>query len=439
MPARLIGRFNAALERRIPEQRLFLRSDSETRFIRLRPVTQAVAMAGFSLLLAWTIVATAILLMDSIGSGSAREQARREQANYEARLDALSVERDQRAQEAVAAQERFALAMRQVSAMQSALLASEERRKELETGIGVIQATLRRTMGERDQALARVTELAAVASEGPQTAASAAPSGADVADTLGVLTAALGRTAAERDAMAELADAAKSEADEVAYEKRLLEERHDEIFASLEEAVTISMAPLDKMFSSAGLDPDDLIEQVRRGYSGQGGPLGPLVPPVAAGSDDSAERAGRILEGLDRMNLYRLAVEKAPFAMPLKTSFRYTSGFGRRWGRAHEGIDMAGALGSPVYATAEGTVVHAGWESGYGNMVEIRHEFGLATRYGHLSKVRVEVGQRVSRGDRIGDMGNTGRSTGTHLHYEVRTGGTAVNPMTFIKAANNVF
>ncbi|MCC6756211.1 MAG: peptidoglycan DD-metalloendopeptidase family protein, partial [Solirubrobacterales bacterium] len=370
MPARLIGRFNAALERRIPEQRLFLRSDSETRFIRLRPVTQAVAMAGFSLLLAWTIVATAILLMDSIGSGSAREQARREQANYEARLDALSVERDQRAQEAVAAQERFALAMRQVSAMQSALLASEERRKELETGIGVIQATLRRTMGERDQALARVTELAAVASEGPQTAASAAPSGADVADTLGVLTAALGRTAAERDAMAELADAAKSEADEVAYEKRLLEERHDEIFASLEEAVTISMAPLDKMFSSAGLDPDDLIEQVRRGYSGQGGPLGPLVPPVAAGSDDSAERAGRILEGLDRMNLYRLAVEKAPFAMPLKTSFRYTSGFGRRWGRAHEGIDMAGALGSPVYATAEGTVVHAGWESGYGNMVE---------------------------------------------------------------------
>ena len=439
MPARLIGRFNAALERRIPEQRLFLRSDSETRFIRLRPVTQAVAMAGFSLLLAWTIVATAILLMDSIGSGSAREQARREQANYEARLDALSVERDQRAQEAVAAQERFALAMRQVSAMQSALLASEERRKELETGIGVIQATLRRTMGERDQALARVTELAAVASEGPQTAASAAPSGADVADTLGVLTAALGRTAAERDAMAELADAAKSEADEVAYEKRLLEERHDEIFASLEEAVTISMAPLDKMFSSAGLDPDDLIEQVRRGYSGQGGPLGPLVPPVAAGSDDSAERAGRILEGLDRMNLYRLAVEKAPFAMPLKTSFRYTSGFGRRLGRAHEGIDMAGALGSPVYATAEGTVVHAGWESGYGNMVEIRHEFGLATRYGHLSKVRVEVGQRVSRGDRIGDMGNTGRSTGTHLHYEVRTGGTAVNPMTFIKAANNVF
>lgn len=434
-----MSRFNAALERRLPEQRLFLRSDTETRFIRLRPLTQAVALSGFSVLLAWTIVATAILLMDSIGSGSAREQARREQANYEARLDALSVERDQRAAEAVAAQERFALALRQVSAMQSALLASEERRKELETGIGVIQATLRRTMTERDTAIARVSELAAAATEGPAPAASGATTSQDAAETLGFLTAALGRTAAERDAIAELADAAKREADEIAYEKRLLEERHDEIFASLEEAVTISMAPLDKMFSSAGLDPDDLIEQVRRGYSGQGGPLGPLAPPIAPGDDASAERAKRILEGLDRMNLYRLAVEKAPFALPLRSSFRYTSGFGRRWGRMHEGIDMAGTMGSPVYATADGTVTHAGWESGYGNMVEIRHDFGIVTRYGHLSKVRVEKGQRVSRGERIGDMGNTGRSTGTHLHYEVRTGGTAVNPMTFIKAANNVF
>lgn len=390
-------------------------------------------------MLAWTIVATAILLMDSIGSGSAREQARREQATYEARLDALSVERDKRAEEALAAQERFALALGQVSAMQSALLASEERRKELETGIGVIQATLRRTMTERDASNRRVAELAAAASEGPQQSANGAAAGEDLAETLGFVTAALGRTAIERDAIAEIADSAKAEADEIAYEMKLLEERHDDIFASLEEAVTISMAPLDKMFASAGLDPDDLLGQVRRGYSGQGGPLGPLAPMIPPGGDADAERAERILEGLDRMNLYRLAVEKAPFAMPLKTSFRYTSGFGRRWGRMHEGIDMAGADGSPIYATADGTVVHAGWESGYGNLVTIRHDFGIETRYAHLSKVRVTAGQKVSRGDKIGDMGNTGRSTGTHLHYEVRTGGSATNPMTFIKAANNVF
>jgi murein DD-endopeptidase MepM/ murein hydrolase activator NlpD len=84
-------------------------------------------------------------------------------------------------------------------------------------------------------------------------------------------------------------------------------------------------------------------------------------------------------------------------------------------------------------------VTHAGWSSGYGNLVKIQHEFGIETRYAHQSKIRVKVGQRVSRGERIGDMGNTGRSTGTHLHYEVRIGGNPVNPMTYIKAARDVF
>jgi murein DD-endopeptidase MepM/ murein hydrolase activator NlpD len=434
-----MSRLNAALERRLPEQRLFLRSDTETRFIRLKPATQAVALAGTSVVLAWSIVASAILLMDSIGSGSARQQAQRAQAAYEQRLDALSRERDLRAEEATAAQERFAVALEQVSAMQSKLLASEERRKELETGIGVIQTTLRRTMTERDGARTTAAELTAAAAGTGANLPKGGTSAEDVSETLDFVTAALGRTASERDAMARSASDAAAAADEIAYEKKLLEERHDEIFTQLEEAVTISMAPLDKMFASAGLDPDNLLAQVKRGYSGQGGPIGPLMPSIGAGADPDSARAANILEGLDRMNLYRIAVEKAPFAMPLKSSFRYTSGFGRRWGRMHEGIDMAGSMGSPIYSTGDGTVVFAGVESGYGNLVRIKHDFGLETRYGHLSKIRVTVGQKVSRGDRIGDMGNTGRSTGTHLHYEVRTNGSAVNPMTFIKAANNVF
>ena len=105
----------------------------------------------------------------------------------------------------------------------------------------------------------------------------------------------------------------------------------------------------------------------------------------------------------------------------------------------HAGVDFAGARGTPIYATADGVVTHAGWQSGYGRLVKIQHQFGIETRYAHQSKIRVKVGQRVSRGQRIGDMGNTGRSTGTHLHYEVRVGGKAVNPMIYIKAANDVF
>ena len=90
-------------------------------------------------------------------------------------------------------------------------------------------------------------------------------------------------------------------------------------------------------------------------------------------------------------------------------------------------------------ATGDGLVTFAGRQSGYGNLIKIEHALGTETRYGHLSKINVKVGQKVSRGSLIGAMGNTGRSTGPHLHYEVRVNGKAVNPMSFIKAAQNVF
>ena len=126
-------------------------------------------------------------------------------------------------------------------------------------------------------------------------------------------------------------------------------------------------------------------------------------------------------------------------AMPVKSAFRYTSPFGRRWGRLHAGIDMAGPVGTPIYATGEGVVIFAGWQRGYGNLIKIQHELGTETRYGHLNSIAVRQGQRVSRGDTIGGMGSTGRSTGTHLHYEIRVGGRPINPMTYIRAAQNVF
>jgi murein DD-endopeptidase MepM/ murein hydrolase activator NlpD len=116
-----------------------------------------------------------------------------------------------------------------------------------------------------------------------------------------------------------------------------------------------------------------------------------------------------------------------------------TSGFGIRTdpfrGRAamHPGIDLAGPLGTPVYATADGVVDRSEWNNGgYGNLIEIDHGQGIQTRYGHLSQRIAQSGQRVRRGDLIGLMGSTGRSTGSHLHYEVRVAGQAINPIPFV-------
>ncbi|WP_439148955.1 DUF5930 domain-containing protein [Sulfitobacter sp.] len=440
MRTRLAIKIHTVLERFFPERRVFLKSDTDTRFVRLRPSTQLVALTGSTALIAWAIVATAIVLMDSIGSGNFREQAKRDQSTYQARLSDLSAQRNGRAEEAVAAQERFNAALKQISLMQSELLQSETRRRELETGIEVIQNTLRSTMMDREIARDQVAQL-----EGAEGGSAARNNAASSAPT-SILADALARTAAERDQVIVDARDALVEAEELTQKLAIMQDQNDAIFRQLEEAMTVSVAPLDRMFRNAGMPTDRMLETVRRGYSGQGGPMMPLTFSTR-GEEPSADtmRANRLLNQMDRLNLYRLAAQKAPFANPVKNAFRFTSQFGFRRDpktggrRMHSGVDFAAPSGTPLYATADGVVTNAGWGSGYGRLVKIQHEFGVETRYAHMSKIRVKVGQRVSRGQHIGDMGASGRVTGVHLHYEVRVGGKAVNPMIFIKAANDVF
>ncbi|WP_171099718.1 DUF5930 domain-containing protein [Ruegeria sp. HKCCD7255] len=442
MRTRLAIKLHALLERIFPERRVFLKSDSDTRYIRLSSETQVIAVTGVAVMVGWTAVATSILLMDSIGSGNFRDQAKRDQATYQERLNVLSAERDARAVEALAAHDRFNAALEQVSAMQSELLASENRRRELETGIEVIQTTLRATMKQREEARAELAKMQQLTeADAPFMMAAANP------EQMAFMTDALARTALERDAIAADAQGALEQRAELELEIRLMQERSDEIFRQLEEAMVISVEPLDKMFRQAGMPTDRIIEEVRRGYSGMGGPLTPLSFSTRGESELTPDqiRANTLLQQMDQLNLYRIAAEKAPFASPVNAAVRYTSGFGTRRDpktggrRMHNGADFAGSPGTDIFATADGVVTHAGWQSGFGRLVRIRHAFGIETLYAHNTSIRVKVGQRVSRGDHIADMGSTGRSTGTHLHYEVRVNGKPVNPMTYIKAARNVF
>jgi murein DD-endopeptidase MepM/ murein hydrolase activator NlpD len=130
-----------------------------------------------------------------------------------------------------------------------------------------------------------------------------------------------------------------------------------------------------------------------------------------------------------------------PSVQPVQR-LQFTSNFGirsdpfRGTAAMHAGVDIPGPVGTPIYATADGVISHAARQGGYGNMVEINHGKGIATRYGHLSKILVSDGVRVTRGQLIALMGSTGRSTGPHLHYEVRIDGHAVNPVPFLTTAD---
>ena len=127
-----------------------------------------------------------------------------------------------------------------------------------------------------------------------------------------------------------------------------------------------------------------------------------------------------------------------PSRMPVEGA-ALTSGYGMRWHpvlggrRQHKGVDLAEPTGTPVYATADGVISKAEWFSSYGLFISVEHGADIQTRYGHLSRLNVEAGQQVHKGDLIGYVGSTGRSTGPHLHYEVRIAGTAVNPIPYLQ------
>lgn len=186
----------------------------------------------------------------------------------------------------------------------------------------------------------------------------------------------------------------------------------------------------------------DSLSGGTEGGVGGGSPLedGDEAPDGVLPVDQMSDRAARLDQTLDavqdKLQERLLWISSTPAIAPVKGIL--TSGFGFRsdpmtHGRGvHQGVDIAAASGQPVRASADGIVMRADDTGGYGNAVFLAHGFGVTTRYGHLSRLEVRPGQRVKRGDVIGRVGSTGRSTGPHLHYEVRIDGEAVNPLAYI-------
>lgn len=209
-------------------------------------------------------------------------------------------------------------------------------------------------------------------------------------------------------------------------------------------AIESGLADIDGSLQAAGLGVNSLLRRVRRDKekTGVGGPFIPAPMP---------QKGNRVNISLVSLNqrldkLYDLtALQNAlPIGKPI-SRIRVTSPFGAREDpfqgvpARHEAVDLGGMTGEPIHATAPGKVLRAGRWGWYGNMVEIDHGLGFRTRYAHMDKIFVSKGDAVRTGDQIGTVGSTGRSSGSHLHYEIRVRGYAVDPMSFMKAERNVF
>ena len=437
------GRSERFFQKVIPPRQILIKTNGTTHFVNLKSSTQVGVSLIVFLIVAWSIISIAIVAMDNLGAGNFREQALRDQENYQLRLISLAEERDIQLDSSRLAQVKFEEALNHISFLQEELMEAEIERKELNAALTLLKNKLDVSRIEEKKAKNNLDQLKQVAnSEAPKN--TSLNFSVDMeAGKESLLAKVLSETAKQRDALEDEANNARLSVKNIEREMKLVEQRNEQIFRLIEEALSVSVGPLDKMFRSAGVNPESVIKTIRQGYRGYGGHNLSFTDEDGETAfvtyDENLEKASRILKNLDELNLYRIAIEKYPFYHPVQTASRFTSGYGPRWGRMHNGTDFAAPHGTPIRSTADGVVTYVGWQSAYGRLIKIKHDFGIETRYAHLSKFRVKKGQRVSRGQHIGDMGNTGRSTGTHLHYEIRIGGKPINPMKYIKAAKNVF
>jgi murein DD-endopeptidase MepM/ murein hydrolase activator NlpD len=399
------SRTRAFFDRIFPERQIYHRSGGTVRYVSLSPGKQALLALSAVGLAGWCVYATANTLLDGPQNGGS--EIERERAKYDRWLN------ESRAQ-AAASQALLEERTRQFDrATQDFETRHEVLRSLLEyAGGNGLQLAAQRPL-ERDGA--RMIMGASIDEAEPR------QSRAVTSEPYQVTTVGF-RARGER-----------LEADQ----ERTLSELEDQVVEQSETVRGVLRLTGVSMASLTG-DGDEPVG-------------GPLVPQdfVAYLRDSGlnpafAERVAQVAARVTESRRLGDIAGSTPLAPPVAVDYRETSGFGSRidpfTGRTayHGGLDMAAFERAPVVATSPGTVVFAGSRSGYGNTVEIDHGHGFKTRYGHLRDIQVQRGDHVAIGQRVGSMGSTGRSTATHLHYEVWFRGRQVDPINFLRAGRYV-
>ena len=224
-----------------------------------------------------------------------------------------------------------------------------------------------------------------------------------------------------------------------------LREAQSELLERLADSTNSEVDRLTKILASTGIKVNEMMQKAAGVAIAQGGPFEPASKNGSISEDEAFDQA--LINAnyrLDRLETLQKLTRSLPLASPLDYYY-VSSRYGRRKdpinGKSamHRGVDFGAKHRAIVYATAPGKVTYAGWKGRFGRLVTIDHGNGLITRYGHLRRIYVKLGQKIGYRARIGQMGSSGRSTGMHLHYEIQVNGRSIDPLRFMKAGKNVF
>ncbi|TGY89597.1 M23 family metallopeptidase [Marinicauda algicola] len=398
-----------ALKTRFPDRQIYHRTEGQVRYFVIRTEMQVGAIAAACVAAMWMAIATVNMVINT-----ADERVEK------ARIAALEARYQEMLEEARAAE--------------AAAIAYLESTTE----------TFDRTAGEfqmRHETLRRLMDFAEDLqiggdSESPSAGAGQILMAATPADPdpRGPLVA--------PESLAGLGDGAEGRVQALVAEQ-------DALLSQAEDSAEARLENLRAVLRLTGLRLDDVLEEGQAQAGGTGGPLIPIENSQIFGSsldltDPFNARVSRIAARLVEAEQLSEALEATPLGTPVGDAFRITSGYGTRIDpftrRAafHAGKDFAAYRNAPIISAAAGRVVYAGWRAGYGRTVEVDHGYGFKTRYGHLHSIDVRRGDEVAAGQRIGGMGSTGRSTATHLHYEIWFQGNHLDPERFLRAGRYV-
>ncbi|WP_434722927.1 M23 family metallopeptidase [Mesorhizobium sp. RIZ17] len=416
---------SAVFGRRKEPHTVIIARGNEIRHFTIRPWLAAFIGSALAAIAIGYLLATSYLVLrdDLIGATTAR-QARMQQA-YEDRISALRAQVDR-------ITSRQLLDQQQMETKVSELLARQTQLSERHGRLGPILERAENEVGDT-----------------PATGA-AAPKPDDHAEVTGSLSQAPTYSVASLSAGDTRPFSLWSTRSEP-LDGETAADRADKLFvsinASLKAIETQQLSRITTLADNAYKNADAIAQALEAAglpvdselnKSDVGGPLVPIDPSMVFDS-----RVKELDEALDALDEVKKEARKLPLTNPAPGR-TVTSPFGVRTdpilGTAalHTGMDFRAPIGMPAKVTAAGTVTRAGWAGGYGRMVEVDHGNGFATRYGHLSEIDVAIGQKLAAGDVIGKTGSSGRSTGPHLHYEVRHGGEAVDPLRFLTVGKKV-